>query len=101
MRGMKMAYEGMEQFLKDRHNALMAFIMRDDWDAIYAYCEKYGAKLPSNERIARGSIYKAALDCTDIPEKVKKIARQKLVAIGLKPIGALERIAMERRRMMS
>ena len=96
-----MAYEGMEQFLKDRHNALMAFIMRDDWDAIYAYCEKYGAELPSNERIARGSIYKAALDCTDIPEKVKKIARQKLVELGFKPVGPIEAMRMERRRMMS
>jgi len=96
-----MAYEGMEQFLKDRHNALMAFIMRDDWDAILAYANKYEVLLHPNTCIARASIYKAALDCTDIPEKVKKIARQKLVAIGLKPIGPLERIAMERRRMMS
>ena len=91
----------LNEFLADRRKALTAFTMHDDWDAIYAYCEKYGAELPSNERIARGSIYKAALYCTDIPEKVKKIARQKLVAIGLKPIGALERIAMEKRRMMS
>ena len=96
-----MAYEGMEQFLKDRHNALMAFIIRDDWDAIYAYCEKYEVLLHPNTCIARASIYKAALDCTDIPEKAKKVAREKLVKLGFKPVGPIEAMKMKRRRMMS
>lgn len=96
-----MAYEGMEQFLKDRHNALMAFIMRDDWDAILAYAKKYEVLLHPNTCIARASIYKAALDCTDIPEKAKKMARKKLVELGFKPVSPTEAMRMERRRMMS
>ena len=41
--------------------------------------------IPKDERVLKAGIYKGAQECTDIPDEVKAIAREKCIAIGFKP----------------
>lgn len=74
-----------KQFLKDRHIATMNAILKDDFDGVKKYCRKYGVPIPKDERVLKAGIYKGAQECTDIPDEVKAIAREKCIAIGFKP----------------
>lgn len=77
-----------KQFLKDRHTAYMTAILQDDWEGVKGYCRKYGVSplpLKDEEVILKAAVYKAAQECTDIPDEVKAIAREKCIAIGFKP----------------
>lgn len=67
-----------KEFLKDRKIAFTAFVMEDDFDAAVDYCRKYDIRMPTNINVFKLWIYKAVLECTDIPENVKMAAEQKI-----------------------
>lgn len=74
-----------KQFLKDRHKAYMNAILKDDWDGVIAYCKKYSVAPIPDLIIIKAAVYKGAQECTDIPDEVKAIAREKCIALGFKP----------------
>jgi len=74
-----------EAFVKDRDETFIAAIMRDDWKAVRRFAKKYGAPMPTNERVMKAGVYKAVQECTSIPEDVKMLARQKCIELGFKP----------------
>ena len=67
-----------KRFLEDRKIAFTAFVMEDDFDAAVDYCRKYDIRMPTNINVFKLGIYKAVLECTDIPENVKMAAEQKI-----------------------
>lgn len=73
------------QMVRDRDEAFTRFVMEDDMGALMRYCRKYGVHVPINERVVQGGVYKAALHCTNIPDEVKRVAREKCAAIGMNP----------------
>lgn len=73
------------QFVIDRDDTFTAAVMQDDWDAVQRFVEKYGAPMPTNERVMKAGVYKAVQECTGIPEDVKILARQKCIELGFKP----------------
>jgi len=72
------------QFLKERRAAFTAFVMEDDFDAAVDYARKWGVETPRNINVFKIGMYKAVLDCTDIPEYVKVSAKLKLEALRKK-----------------
>lgn len=71
----------MKEFLKDRKAAFTAFVMEDDFGAAVDYCRKYGVEMPADIRVFKLGMYKAAVECTDIPEYVKVSARLKIAEL--------------------
>ena len=54
-------------------------------DRIKRFCKRWGTEIPTDEKIMKAGIYKAAQECKSIPKEVKKIAAEKCVALGFKP----------------
>lgn len=80
-----MSKYGRERFLKERNHAFMKAVLEDDWRPVYKYCRRYGVPIPKKEDVMKAGIYKAVQEVTDIPERVKDLAREKCVAMGFKP----------------
>lgn len=72
-----------EEMTADRDAAILAAVTLDDWDAVRAYCTKYGLPIPEDELVLKGGIYKAAQAATRITSEVKALARRKCVALGM------------------
>lgn len=74
------------EFLKDRHNALVRATMDDDWEPFRSYCKKYMVPIPKSEKVMKAGCYKAVQECNDISDAVKKVAFEKCVALGFSPL---------------
>ena len=72
-------------FLEDRRKAFTDAVMKDDWKAVKRYCRKYQIPIPSNKKVMKAGIYKAAQECTDLSEEVKAVARRKCIDLGFMP----------------
>jgi hypothetical protein len=74
-----------EQFVKDRHEAFASM----DKQKIKAYCRKYGmsTRFPRDEKIWKGGINKAILECTDFSDEEKKKALVWLLLNGYQQDG--------------
>ena len=59
-------------FVKERNEALFSL----DEEKIRAYSRKYGISLPDNPRVFWGSVYKAVLNITTVPDDVRIKAEQ-------------------------
>jgi hypothetical protein len=67
--------DDLKAFVKERNEALFSL----DEIKILAYCKKYGARVPTNERIFWASVYKAILAIGDAPDELKGKAKNWLI----------------------
>lgn len=74
-----------KEFIKDRNNSLIEFVLNDDLKPIYKYCKKYNIEIPKNEKVLKGGLYKAVQNITSIPEEIKVIAFDKCIELGMYP----------------
>ena len=74
-----------EQIVKERDQAFIDAVTKDDWQGVMKYAKKYGVRLSANKNIMKAAIYKAVQCCTDIPEDVKALAAQKCTELGFNP----------------
>ena len=72
-------------YAKDRDKAFIALVMNDDIKPWIGVCKKYGLKRPDSDRVEKAGIYKAVQYCTNIPEDVKCVAKQKCLDMGFTP----------------
>lgn len=72
-------------FVKDRNNAFISFVKTDDLSEFYKYADRYQFSVPSDINIIKAGIYRAVQKCTDIPEDIKEIAREKCMELGFAP----------------
>ena len=72
-------------FVKSRDEALIHFVRTGKMDQVEAHCEKYGVKLPKDERIRKAALYKAVQRCTDIPDEIKSLAAMECMKLGFSP----------------
>lgn len=75
----------MNDFLKDRHEAVIEAVMNDSWTKVKAYCKKYGVPTPKSWKVMKAGVYKMAQYCTDIPDDVKDQAMIKCLELGFNP----------------
>lgn len=75
----------MKEMVKERNEAFIDFVETGNLEKVKAYCKKYKIAIPKNERIMTAGIYKAIQECIDIPERVKKLAREKCMDLGFSP----------------
>ena len=75
----------MNEFLKDRHEAIIEAVINDKWKKVRAFCKKYGIPIPKNWKVMKAGIYKTAQYCTDIPDDVKNAAMVKCLELGFNP----------------
>ena len=74
-----------KQLVKDRDEAFIEAVTKDDFTKFKAYCRKYGVPMPASTRIMKAAVYKAVRECTNIPSDVKELAAQKCLAMGFTP----------------
>lgn len=67
-----------------RDNAIIEAVMNDNFIPFLDYCLKYRIPIPANAEVFRGGVYKAAHEITTMPEEVKRIADEKVIAMGFK-----------------
>ena len=72
----------MKEFVKERDRAFIEYIKTGNKKKLIAYFEKYHIPYPNKEKVLKIAVYKAALQCTNIPEDIKDIARNRLAAMG-------------------
>ena len=72
----------MIEFVKERDMALIEYIKIGKKDKLMAYFEKYHVPYSGDEKSLEIAVYKAALQCNNIPEDIKNIARIRLAAMG-------------------
>ncbi len=72
----------MKEFVKERDMAFIEYIKTGTKKKLLAYFEKYHIPYPNNEKVLEIAVYKAALQCTNIPEDIKNIARTRLTSMG-------------------
>ena len=75
----------MTDFVKERDNAFIHFVKTGRMEKVDAYCKKYGVQLPANPKVKKAGIYKAVMQCTNIPENIKDIAMVKCLELGFSP----------------
>ena len=75
----------MKQFVKDRDNAFIAFVMNDDWEPVREYCNTYGVQMPDNPDVMAAGIYKAVQEVRGMPDAVKRMAAMKCMKLGFTP----------------
>lgn len=71
--------------MQERDKAITEAVVNDNWKPARDYCAKYAVMIPTEERIFKAGIYKAAHECTSLSDEVKKLAAEKCVALGFKP----------------
>ena len=74
-----------KQFVKDRDEAFIAFVLNDDWEPVKQYCATYGISMPENPDVMAAGIYKAVQEVKDIPDEVKVKAAMKCMKLGFTP----------------
>lgn len=72
----------MKEFVKERDMALIEYIKTGNKKKLMAYFEKYHIPYSSNEKALEIAVYKAALQCNNIPDDIKNIARTRLTSMG-------------------
>lgn len=72
----------MKEFVKERDMAFIEYIKIGNKKKLIAYFEKYHIPYSNNEKVLEIAVYKAALQCNNIPEDIKNIARTRLAAMG-------------------
>lgn len=75
----------MRAFVEERNRVFTEFVMTDDLRDVYVFCQKHGVHIPPTVEVLKAAVYKAVQECTDIPDDVKKLAREKCVALGFEP----------------
>lgn len=75
----------MKEMVKERNEAIIDFVETGNLEKVEIYCKKYKVAIPKNEKIMAAGLYKAAQECIGIPERVKKLAREKCMDLGFKP----------------
>lgn len=73
------------KFVRDRNKTFTNAVLKDDWDAVKAYCRRWNVKLPDNESVMKAGVYKAVQAIAGISKDVKETAAEKCVAMGFKP----------------
>lgn len=74
-----------KQFVKDRNEAFIDFVLTGSMKKFNAYAKKYNILTCPDKTIQAAAIYKAVQECTNIPDDVKEIARKKCVELGFTP----------------
>lgn len=74
-----------KQFVKDRDEAFIAFILNDDWEPVKQYCATYGISTPENPDVMAAGIYKAVQEVTTMPNDIKVKAAIKCMQLGFEP----------------
>ena len=72
-------------FYKERNQIFSDFVVTDNLSNVYLFCEIYHIPIPADEAVLKAGVYKAVQECTDIPEDIKAMAREKYMALGFKP----------------
>lgn len=74
-------------FVKSRDEAYTRFTMYDDWGALKAHLRRYRQwqDRPRDKRVLAAAIYKGVQECTNIPDEVKDVAKEKCIALGFEP----------------
>ena len=75
----------MNNFVKERDEAIKKAVLDDDWEPVKKYSIKYGVPLPKSERVMKAGIYKACQECLNIPQEVKEVAYIKCINLGFEP----------------
>ena len=73
------------QFVKDRNEAMINAVMKDDWKGIKEFCKKYNINADVDKKIMKAGVYKAVQEITDMPLEIKKTAYRKCVKLGFLP----------------
>ncbi len=74
-----------KQFVKDRDEAFIAFVLNDDWEPVKQYCATYGISMPENSNVMAAGIYKAVQEVTTMPNDIKVKAAIKCMRLGFSP----------------
>jgi len=72
-------------FADERNQIFSDFVVTDDLSNVYLFCQIYHIPIPADEAVLKAGVYKAVQECTDIPEDIKAMAREKCMALGFKP----------------
>ena len=72
-------------FAEERDQAFIDAVLNDKWDKVIKYSKKYGVPIPKEGNVMKAGIYKAVQYCTNIPEEVKRIAKDKCLELGFSP----------------
>ena len=72
-------------FVDERNQIFSDFVVTDNLSNVYLFCEIYHIPIPADEAVLKAGVYKAVQECTDIPEDIKTMAREKCMALGFKP----------------
>lgn len=75
----------MNDFVKERDSAFVDFVKTGSMKKVDAYCKKYGVVMPENPRVKKAGIYKAVMQCTNIPDNIKDMAMAKCLELGFSP----------------
>lgn len=70
--------EATMKVVKERDKAITDFVMNDDESAVITYFLNYGIAIPENKDVLRLSIWKSALEITNMPQEVKDAATKKI-----------------------
>ena len=70
----------MTEFIQDRNEALLSL----DREKIIEYCQKYGARFSSNEKVFWASVHKARIAIKSFPETEKEKSRKWLRENGFR-----------------
>lgn len=63
--------------VKERNDAMIKAVTKDNWKPIKAYCKKYGVDMKDEEAVFKGGVYLATQSVKGIPNEVKEKARLK------------------------
>lgn len=75
----------MKNFVKERDSAFVDFVETGSMKKVDAYCKKYGVQMPKDLKVKQAGIYKAVLQCTNIPIHIKDKALVKCLELGFSP----------------
>lgn len=75
----------MNDFVRERNEAVRRAVLFDDWNGVYRYMSKYGVEAPRSVKVLKAGVYKAVRECRGIGEDVKELAAEKARAMGVSP----------------
>lgn len=75
----------MIDIVEERDSAFIYFVKTGSVKKVDAYCKKYGVQIPANPIVKKVGIYKAVMQCANIPEDIKNIAMVKCLELGFSP----------------
>lgn len=68
----------LEEVVDARDKAITAFVMNDDLSAVITHFLNYGISIPDNEDVLKLTVWKSALEVTNLPKEVKDTATKKI-----------------------